>query len=48
VHLAASPEVAGVSGKFFDECRERALDPLALDETAGRRLWELSERLVAA
>jgi NAD(P)-dependent dehydrogenase (short-subunit alcohol dehydrogenase family) len=48
VHLAASPEVAGVSGKFFDNCRERALDPVALDQAAARRLWELSERLVAS
>jgi NAD(P)-dependent dehydrogenase (short-subunit alcohol dehydrogenase family) len=48
VHLAASPDVAGISGKFFDECRERALDPIALDRAAARRLWELSERLVAS
>jgi NAD(P)-dependent dehydrogenase (short-subunit alcohol dehydrogenase family) len=48
VHLAASPDVAGVSGKFFDNCRERALDPVALDRAAARRLWELSERLVAS
>jgi hypothetical protein len=35
----------GVSGKFFDRCRERPLDPVASDDTAAQRLWERSEQL---
>ncbi len=45
VYLASSPEVAGVTGKFFDRCRERALEARAEDAAAARRLWEQSELL---
>ncbi|HET8698874.1 MAG TPA: SDR family oxidoreductase [Gammaproteobacteria bacterium] len=46
VYLAASPEVSGVTGKYFDRCRERAPAPAALDAAAAARLWDVSERLV--
>jgi retinol dehydrogenase-12 len=45
VYLASSPEVANVTGKFFDKCREAATAPAAQDTAAARRLWEISERL---
>jgi NAD(P)-dependent dehydrogenase (short-subunit alcohol dehydrogenase family) len=45
VHLASSPDVAAVSGRFFDKCLEKPLDPNALDDAKARALWELSERL---
>jgi NAD(P)-dependent dehydrogenase (short-subunit alcohol dehydrogenase family) len=45
VYLATAAEVVGVSGKFFDRCRERPLDPVASDDTAAQRLWERSEQL---
>ena len=45
VHLATSADVAGVSGRYFDECREAASSPASHDEDAGRRLWEMSEIL---
>ena len=47
VHVASAPELATVSGRFFDKSRETALDPNAQDAAAARRLWELSEQLVA-
>ena len=47
VYLAASPDVTAVSGRFFDKCREKPLDPNALDDAKARALWELSERLAA-
>ena len=45
VHLAASPEVEGVSGKYF--VREQAVpsSPASYDEAAARRLWDLSLEL---
>lgn len=46
VYLARAPEVASISGKYFDECRETPLEPMARDEAAARRLWEQSEALV--
>jgi NAD(P)-dependent dehydrogenase (short-subunit alcohol dehydrogenase family) len=47
VHVASAPELAKVSGRFFDKCREVALDPAAQDPALARRLWDLSEQLVA-
>lgn len=47
VYAASAPELAAVTGKFFDRSRDTALDPIAQDASAARRLWELSEELVA-
>jgi NAD(P)-dependent dehydrogenase (short-subunit alcohol dehydrogenase family) len=48
VYLASSPEVEGVSGKYFT--RERAVqsDPASYNEADAGRLWELSQELTAA
>ncbi len=46
VYLASSPDVAGVSGKYFDKCKERAPSKAALEPDAPARLWALSEELV--
>jgi NAD(P)-dependent dehydrogenase (short-subunit alcohol dehydrogenase family) len=45
VFLASAPEVASVSGRYFDKRRAVAPSAAAQDETAARRLWEESERL---
>jgi NAD(P)-dependent dehydrogenase (short-subunit alcohol dehydrogenase family) len=45
IYVATSPEVAKVSGKYFDKCKEAPLLPHATDMEAARRLWEVSERL---
>jgi NAD(P)-dependent dehydrogenase (short-subunit alcohol dehydrogenase family) len=45
IYLASSPDVAKVTGKFFDKCKEAPLLPHATDMAAARRLWEASERL---
>jgi len=47
VYLAASPEVAGVTGKYFTSRRESRSSPASYDETTARRLWEVSEVLTA-
>ena len=46
LYLAASPEVAGVSGRYFDRCTETRSSAASYDEAAARRLWEESLRLV--
>jgi NAD(P)-dependent dehydrogenase (short-subunit alcohol dehydrogenase family) len=48
VYLASSPEVAGVSGRYF--VREKAVSSSAAsyDEEVARRLWEVSEQLTGA
>ncbi|HEU0302468.1 MAG TPA: SDR family oxidoreductase [Longimicrobium sp.] len=45
IHLAASPEVAGVTGAYFQQERESHPSPAALDDDAARRLWEISEEM---
>ncbi len=47
IYLASSPEVAGVSGRYF--VRERAVpsSPASYDEAAARRLWQVSEELTS-
>ena len=44
VWLASSPEVEGLSGRYFENCKEKALAPLAEDPSARRRLWRWSEQ----
>ena len=45
VYLATSPEVEGMTGKYFHDEREAEPSPAAQDAEAARRLWEVSERL---
>ena len=46
IHLAASPDVEGVSGRYFSDCREKQPAEHAVDPAAAARLWEVSEELV--
>lgn len=45
VHLAASAEVAEVSGRYFADCRPAECSTAARDTVAAARLWQLSEDL---
>ena len=47
VYLASSPDVEHVSGGYFIKCKQREPSKAARDEGAARRLWEVSENLVA-
>nr|XP_020765790.1 retinol dehydrogenase 14 [Odocoileus virginianus texanus] len=46
VYLASSPEVEGVSGRYFGDCKEEELLPKAMDESVARKLWDISEVMV--
>jgi NAD(P)-dependent dehydrogenase (short-subunit alcohol dehydrogenase family) len=48
LHLATSPEVAGVTGRYFARSREATPSKHAQDDDAARRLWDLSAALVGA
>jgi NAD(P)-dependent dehydrogenase (short-subunit alcohol dehydrogenase family) len=48
VYLAASEDVAGVTGKYFVKCKARQPSAAAQNEAAARRLWAVSEELVGA
>ena len=43
--LVADPELAGLSGRYFDQLEEATADAQAYDADARRRLWALSEEL---
>ncbi len=45
IWLAASPEVAGVTGRYFHRRREVEPSALARDDAQARRLWDVSEAL---
>jgi NAD(P)-dependent dehydrogenase (short-subunit alcohol dehydrogenase family) len=49
VYLAASPEVEGVTGAYFDDkCRRKPLPASAVDERNQGAVWDLCARLSAA
>ncbi|XP_050703032.1 retinol dehydrogenase 13-like [Eriocheir sinensis] len=43
IYLAVAEEVEGVTGKYFDDCKEATTSLLARDLTLARTLWEVSE-----
>jgi NAD(P)-dependent dehydrogenase (short-subunit alcohol dehydrogenase family) len=45
IYLASSPEVAGVTGRFYVRCREVRTKPVTHDVGIARRLWSVSEAL---
>ena len=47
IHLASSPEVEGVSGKYFVEHRAVPSSALSYDTSLAAGLWEMSERLAS-
>lgn len=46
VYLATSPEMEGVTGRYFRKGQEASSSPASLDEKAQRRLWEMSVGMV--
>jgi len=42
VFLATSPDVDGVSGKYWEYCKEKASSPLSHDEDLQRQVWNYS------
>ena len=48
VHVASSPELEGVSGKYFVRSKPARSSRAAQDRGAALRLWEVSEQLTGA
>ena len=46
IYLAVSPEVEGVSGKYFEKQKEARPNAAALNDADARKLWEVSEQMV--
>lgn len=47
IYLAASPEVEGVTGKYFSKRKEKASSKASYDLVSAEKLWNLSEALTA-
>lgn len=47
LHVATAPELAGVTGEYFEKSRIKPAAAEALDEAAQERLWALTEALAA-
>lgn len=45
VHLASAPDLEGVSGRYFAQCRAVEPSAAARDQAAAARLWKISEDL---
>jgi retinol dehydrogenase 14 len=45
IYLASSPEVEGISGKYFIKCKEAKSSPESYNEAIRQRLWEVSAEL---
>jgi retinol dehydrogenase-14 len=46
IHLASSPDVEGVTGRFFVNCKRKKSAPQSYDRDDALRLWEVSAELV--
>lgn len=47
IYLCSSPEVEGVTSKYWDNCKPIASTPESYDVDIARRFWQRSEELVA-
>ena len=48
LYCATAPELATVTGRYYDKCREVAPNPLADDEALAQELWARTEAAIAA
>jgi retinol dehydrogenase 14 len=47
VYVASSPDLDGISGRFFFRCHEARTKPITYDAAIAAKLWEISEGLCA-
>ena len=47
IHLASSPQVGGVTGTYFADCKQKASSRSSYDTATAASLWEISLDLVA-
>jgi NAD(P)-dependent dehydrogenase (short-subunit alcohol dehydrogenase family) len=47
VYVATSPTLANVSGRYFADCNVATPRPDANDDALAKKLWDVSEKIVA-
>jgi len=45
IYCAIAPELEGIGGKYFGDCKEEKSSDDSYNEEVARKLWEISERL---
>jgi NAD(P)-dependent dehydrogenase (short-subunit alcohol dehydrogenase family) len=45
IYLASSPQVAGISGEYFFECKAATTTPAGRNDADAERLWKISEEI---
>jgi NAD(P)-dependent dehydrogenase (short-subunit alcohol dehydrogenase family) len=45
IYLASSPDLDGVTGRYFQDCKEVPSSPVSRDPAVAERLWRVSEEL---
>jgi len=48
VYLASSPEVKGISGRYFEECKAVSSSPISYDRKLQEQLWRLTKELAGS
>lgn len=48
IYLASSPEVEGVTSKYFDKCKPVPSTPITYDLDVAIKFWDISQELTAA
>jgi NAD(P)-dependent dehydrogenase (short-subunit alcohol dehydrogenase family) len=46
IYLASSPEVQGITGKYFTDCKPVDSDPVSHDRAAAEKLWQASLEMI--
>jgi len=46
IYLASSPEVEGITGQYYFDCKVKEPAPHAKDEAIARKLWDVSAEMV--
>jgi NAD(P)-dependent dehydrogenase (short-subunit alcohol dehydrogenase family) len=46
IYLASAAKVEGITGKYFEKCKEISSSDLSNDESVAKKLWEVSIRMV--
>nr|MDO8085343.1 SDR family oxidoreductase [Candidatus Sigynarchaeum springense] len=48
MYLATSPDVAGITGKYWKNCKQIRSAPISYDTGIARKLWNISEQLTGS
>jgi len=45
IYLASSPDVEGITGKYYSNCKEKTSNRESYNPDVARRLWDISEQM---